>query len=201
MLSRLVGTTAPRHHDCLIQEWKVSNHGSILITIDCNVVAFIVFEEVCPLLPTARRGRDAEQQPASIDRGGERPAERPRVHQGRGALHQQRQGGRRRRYSGLAPLYHCCRQAARQGHRTRRRRPQHGHPALEKVVRGSSINTRVNIFNKPIELLAFADDIDIIERTPTALRQTFLPLDKEAIRMGLKIKENKSKYMPCTKIY
>ncbi|GFW29066.1 hypothetical protein TNCV_2356241 [Trichonephila clavipes] len=24
---------------------KVSNHGSIAITIDCNVVAFIVFEE------------------------------------------------------------------------------------------------------------------------------------------------------------
>ncbi|GFY10887.1 uncharacterized protein TNCV_1124091 [Trichonephila clavipes] len=33
MLRRLVGTTAPGHH------------GSIPITIDCNVVAFIVFEE------------------------------------------------------------------------------------------------------------------------------------------------------------
>ncbi|GFV52630.1 uncharacterized protein TNCV_2873011 [Trichonephila clavipes] len=45
MLRRLVGTTAPGHHDCSIQEGKVSNHGSIPITIDCNVVAFIVFEE------------------------------------------------------------------------------------------------------------------------------------------------------------
>ncbi|GFU73841.1 hypothetical protein TNCV_554691 [Trichonephila clavipes] len=45
MLRRLVGTTAPGHHDCSIQELKVSNHGSIPITIDCNVVAFIVFEE------------------------------------------------------------------------------------------------------------------------------------------------------------
>ncbi|GFV17446.1 uncharacterized protein TNCV_4008871 [Trichonephila clavipes] len=35
LLRRLVGTTAPGHHDC----------GSIPITIDCNVVAFIVFEE------------------------------------------------------------------------------------------------------------------------------------------------------------
>ncbi|GFW05732.1 reverse transcriptase [Trichonephila clavipes] len=43
MLRRLVGTTAPGHHDCSIQ--KVSNHGSIPITIDCNVVACIVFEE------------------------------------------------------------------------------------------------------------------------------------------------------------
>ncbi|GFV52673.1 hypothetical protein TNCV_2873441 [Trichonephila clavipes] len=46
MLRRLVGTTAPGHHDCSIQERKVSNHGSIPNTIDCNVVAFIVFEEV-----------------------------------------------------------------------------------------------------------------------------------------------------------
>ncbi|GFW86915.1 uncharacterized protein TNCV_2810701 [Trichonephila clavipes] len=46
MLRRLVGTTAPGHHHCSIQEGKVIDHGSIPITIDCNVVAFIVFEEV-----------------------------------------------------------------------------------------------------------------------------------------------------------
>ncbi|GFW32951.1 uncharacterized protein TNCV_1775161 [Trichonephila clavipes] len=45
MLRRLVGTTASGHHDCSIQNEKVSNHGSIPITIDCNVVAFIVFKE------------------------------------------------------------------------------------------------------------------------------------------------------------
>ncbi|GFT95883.1 hypothetical protein TNCV_312221 [Trichonephila clavipes] len=41
MLRRLVGTTM------IVQfrNEKVSNHGSIPITIDCNVVAFIVFEE------------------------------------------------------------------------------------------------------------------------------------------------------------
>ncbi|GFV22482.1 hypothetical protein TNCV_1486851 [Trichonephila clavipes] len=32
------GTTAPGHHDCSSQNEKVSNHGSIPITIDCNVV-------------------------------------------------------------------------------------------------------------------------------------------------------------------
>ncbi|GFY17334.1 hypothetical protein TNCV_1091071 [Trichonephila clavipes] len=44
MLRRLVGTLL----DIMIVQFrneKVSNHGSIPITIDCNVVAFIVFEE------------------------------------------------------------------------------------------------------------------------------------------------------------
>ncbi|GFU60060.1 hypothetical protein TNCV_3312801 [Trichonephila clavipes] len=45
MLRRLVGTTAPGHHDCSIRNEKNSNHGSIPITLDCNVVVFIVFEE------------------------------------------------------------------------------------------------------------------------------------------------------------
>ncbi|GFU91933.1 uncharacterized protein TNCV_4999171 [Trichonephila clavipes] len=48
VLRRLVGTTAL---DIIIVQFrneKVSNHGSIPITIDCNVVAFIVFEEGIP---------------------------------------------------------------------------------------------------------------------------------------------------------
>ncbi|GFX40100.1 uncharacterized protein TNCV_4317361 [Trichonephila clavipes] len=45
MLRRLVEITAPGHHDCQFRNEKVSNHGSIPITIDCNAVAFIVFEE------------------------------------------------------------------------------------------------------------------------------------------------------------
>ncbi|GFV56940.1 reverse transcriptase domain-containing protein [Trichonephila clavipes] len=49
------------------------------------------------------------------------------------------------------------------------------------------------------KFLAFADDVDIIARTLTTLRQAFLSLEKEALRMGLKINENKTKYMPRTK--
>ncbi|GFX91470.1 uncharacterized protein TNCV_3545531 [Trichonephila clavipes] len=45
MLHRLVGTTAPDIMIVQFRNEKVSNHGSIPITIDCNVVAFIVFEE------------------------------------------------------------------------------------------------------------------------------------------------------------
>ncbi|GFV43046.1 uncharacterized protein TNCV_3680711 [Trichonephila clavipes] len=43
MLRRLVGTTAPDIMIVQFRNEKVSNHGSIPITIDCNVVAFIVF--------------------------------------------------------------------------------------------------------------------------------------------------------------
>ncbi|GFV98692.1 putative endonuclease-reverse transcriptase [Trichonephila clavipes] len=69
--------------------------------------------------------------------------------------------------------------------------------AIEKVSRDSNINTRGNILNKSIQLLAFADDIDIIARTPTALMQAFLSLEKDAFRMGLRIDKNKTKYIPC----
>ncbi|GFY01204.1 hypothetical protein TNCV_5076711 [Trichonephila clavipes] len=46
MLRRLFGTTAPGIMIVQFRNEKVSNHGSISITIDCNVVAFIVFEEI-----------------------------------------------------------------------------------------------------------------------------------------------------------
>ncbi|GFW56493.1 uncharacterized protein TNCV_1405981 [Trichonephila clavipes] len=46
MLHRVVGTTAPGHIMIVqFRNEKVSYHDSIPITIDCNVVTFIVFEE------------------------------------------------------------------------------------------------------------------------------------------------------------
>ncbi|GFX97754.1 transposable element Tcb2 transposase [Trichonephila clavipes] len=45
MLRCLVGTTTPDIMIVQFRNEKVSNHGSIPITIDCNVVAFIVSEE------------------------------------------------------------------------------------------------------------------------------------------------------------
>ncbi|GFT66851.1 CCHC-type domain-containing protein [Trichonephila clavipes] len=45
MLRRLVGTTPLDMMIVQFRNEKVSNHGSIPITIDCNVVAFIVFVE------------------------------------------------------------------------------------------------------------------------------------------------------------
>ncbi|GFW19682.1 hypothetical protein TNCV_1605731 [Trichonephila clavipes] len=62
--------------------------------------------------------------------------------------------------------------------------------ALEKVVRDYNISVRGNVYNKSIQLLGFADDIDIIARTPAALRQAFLSLEKEALKMGEGVKIN-----------
>ncbi|GFV77660.1 hypothetical protein TNCV_616801 [Trichonephila clavipes] len=60
MLRRLVGTTAPGHHDCSIQNEKVRNHGSVTFVsltrlIDCNVVAFIVLKKYGPMIPPAHK--------------------------------------------------------------------------------------------------------------------------------------------------
>ncbi|GFX37759.1 DUF1758 domain-containing protein [Trichonephila clavipes] len=47
---------------------KVSNHGSIPITIDCNVVAFIVFEEVYgPMIPPAHKAHQTLSNDENAD--------------------------------------------------------------------------------------------------------------------------------------
>ncbi|GFU78773.1 hypothetical protein TNCV_4401591 [Trichonephila clavipes] len=53
MLRRLVGTTALDIMIVQFRNEKVSNHGSIPITIDCNVVAFIVLKKYGPMIPPA----------------------------------------------------------------------------------------------------------------------------------------------------
>jgi sorting nexin-29 len=67
--------------------------------------------------------------------------------------------------------------------------------ALEKVVRNAGIQTNGTIFYKSVQLLAYADDIDIIARSQTALKEAFLLLERAAGEMGLKINEEKTKYL------
>jgi hypothetical protein len=71
--------------------------------------------------------------------------------------------------------------------------------ALEKVVRDVGINTRGTIFYKSVQILAFADDIDIIGRTQKSKKEAFLNLERVAKMMNLPINQNKTKYMPVTK--
>jgi len=67
--------------------------------------------------------------------------------------------------------------------------------ALEKVVRNEGIQTSGTIFYKSVQLLAYADDIDIIARSQTALKEAFLSLERAAGEMGLRINEKKTKYL------
>jgi sorting nexin-29 len=71
--------------------------------------------------------------------------------------------------------------------------------ALEKVIRDATVNTRDTIFYKSVQILAYADDIDIIGRTQSAMIAAFTTLEKAAKGMNLFINQEKTKYMPATK--
>jgi sorting nexin-29 len=58
--------------------------------------------------------------------------------------------------------------------------------ALEKVITDADINIRGSIFYKSVQILAFADDIDII-RTQKAMKQMFINLERAAKKMHLQI--------------
>jgi sorting nexin-29 len=71
--------------------------------------------------------------------------------------------------------------------------------ALQKVIRDAALNIRGTIFHKSVQILAYADDIDITGRTQSAMIEAFTGLEKAAKGMNLFIYQEKTKYMPVTK--
>lgn len=69
--------------------------------------------------------------------------------------------------------------------------------ALEKVIRQSKTNCRT-ILLKSTQILAYADDIDIIARTMEDLKESFTSIEKAAREMGLTINEDKTKILIST---
>lgn len=67
--------------------------------------------------------------------------------------------------------------------------------ALEKAIRESGIMTRGTIINRSVQILAYADDIDIIARSKRDLIQTFKALEAAARKVGLQVNIAKTKYM------
>jgi hypothetical protein len=57
--------------------------------------------------------------------------------------------------------------------------------ALEKIIRDTAVNMRGTIFYKSVKILAYADDIDIIGRTQSAMIEEFSSLEKAAKGMNL----------------
>jgi hypothetical protein len=66
---------------------------------------------------------------------------------------------------------------------------------LEVIVRRANLHTTGTIYNKETQLLTYADDIDIVGRSQSAVRDAYLALETEAAKVGLKINEQKTKYM------
>jgi len=66
---------------------------------------------------------------------------------------------------------------------------------LEKVIRDLGIQTRGTIFFKTVQILAYADDIDLMAHTTLGLNEAFLNLEKSARNMGLVINQEKTIYV------
>jgi hypothetical protein len=66
---------------------------------------------------------------------------------------------------------------------------------LEVIVRRANLQTTGTIYNKETQLLAYADDIDIVGRSKSVVRNAYFALEGEAAKVGLKINEQKTKYM------
>lgn len=65
--------------------------------------------------------------------------------------------------------------------------------ALEGAIRRSGVNTRDTILSKSTQLLAYADDIDIVSRSVEDLKESFIKIGRTAREIGLEISEEKTK--------
>jgi hypothetical protein len=66
---------------------------------------------------------------------------------------------------------------------------------LEVIVRRANLQTTGTIYNKETELPAYANDIDIAGTSQAAIRNAYLVLEGESAKVGLKVNEQKTKYM------
>lgn len=66
---------------------------------------------------------------------------------------------------------------------------------MAKVVLDSGIETQGTIINRLVELLAYADDVDITARTFRVLEEAFSNLMRAANEMGFEINKGKTKYL------
>jgi hypothetical protein len=57
---------------------------------------------------------------------------------------------------------------------------------LEVIVRRADLQTTGTIYNKETQLLAYADDIDIVGRSQSAVRNAYLALEGEVAKVRIK---------------
>jgi hypothetical protein len=69
---------------------------------------------------------------------------------------------------------------------------------LDSVIK--KLNLRGDISLKLRQIVAYADDVALLARSPKALKEIFHKLQHEATLVGLNIKEDKTKYMHLKRI-
>ena len=66
---------------------------------------------------------------------------------------------------------------------------------LEAIVRRTGIETSGTIFRKSVQVLGFADDLDMIARSLRQIEDLYVRLKTESRRVGMEINATKTKYM------
>jgi Reverse transcriptase (RNA-dependent DNA polymerase) len=67
--------------------------------------------------------------------------------------------------------------------------------ALEGVFRRANLELKGTIFTKSIQLLGFADDVDIVGRNIRAVTDAYSRMEREANKIGLQVNEDKTKLL------
>jgi sorting nexin-29 len=67
--------------------------------------------------------------------------------------------------------------------------------ALEGVFRRAKLELNGTIFTKSIQLLGFADDVDIVGRNIRSITDAYSKMEREANRIGLRVNEDKTKFL------
>lgn len=70
---------------------------------------------------------------------------------------------------------------------------------LEYAMRNARIEMNGTIYNKSCQILAYADDIDLITRTENSLKENFVAIEQASKNVGLTINEHKTKYLVATR--
>lgn len=72
--------------------------------------------------------------------------------------------------------------------------------ALEGAMRRVGIQTSRTLATNMVQILGFADDLDIGSRTHRGVEETFTSLEVEAEKLGLVVNEEKTKYMKTSSV-
>jgi hypothetical protein len=59
--------------------------------------------------------------------------------------------------------------------------------ALEKTVREANIRITRHLFNKSVQTLVCADDVNIVTRSKAVLTQAYLALENAADKIGVRV--------------